>query len=137
MPRRLKPIPKFKNEDEEREFWGTHDTTEYFDWSKASFVTFPNLKLSTETISLRLPAGLLADLKVLANRMDVPYQSLMKIYLAERVEQEVRRDLSPTDLASVVREPEAPYGVAPSGTHRKPSGARAGKKQVQRGKGRR
>jgi predicted DNA binding CopG/RHH family protein len=118
MPKKLKPIPKFKSEDEEREFWGTHDSTEYFDWSKARFVTFPNLKLSTETISLRLPAGLLADLKVLANRMDVPYQSLMKVYLAERVDQEWRRDVSPVDLASVVREPEAPYGVAPRGTHR-------------------
>jgi predicted DNA binding CopG/RHH family protein len=127
MARKLKPIPKFRSEDEEREFWGTHDTTEYFDWSKARFVTFPNLKPSTETISLRLPAGLLADLKVLANRMDVPYQSLMKVYLAERVEQEVRREVSPVELASVVREPEAPYGGAPAGTHRAPARNRAAK----------
>ena len=93
MPRRkvkLKPIPEFKSEAEEREFWETHDTTEYVDWTKARFVTFPNLKPSTETISLRLPAPLLADLKSLANKRDVPYQSLLKIYLAERVESELR-----------------------------------------------
>lgn len=93
MPKRktaLKPIPDFKSEDEEREFWANHDTTEYFDWSKARVVTFPNLKPSTETISLRLPAMLLADLKSLANKRDVPYQSLLKIYLAERVESELR-----------------------------------------------
>ena len=139
MPKKLKPIPKFRNEDEEREFWGTHDSTEYIDWSKARFVTFPNLKLSTETISLRLPAGLLADLKVLANRMDVPYQSLMKVYLAERVEQEWRREVSPAALAAVVREPEAPYGAAPAGTHRaqEPARGRGVKSGVKRGKGKR
>jgi hypothetical protein len=119
MARKLKPIPKFANEDEERDFWATHDTTEYFDWSKARFVSFPNLKFSTETISLRLPVGLLSDLKVLANRMDVPYQSLMKVYLAERVGEEMRRGLEPAELASMVREPEPPYGVAPVGTHRR------------------
>jgi predicted DNA binding CopG/RHH family protein len=93
MPKRkveLKPIPDFKSEDEEREFWATHDTTEYFDWSKARYVTFPNLKPSTRTISLRLPAMLLDDLKSLANKRDVPYQSLLKIYLAERVQSELR-----------------------------------------------
>lgn len=120
MPRKLKPIPTFDSEDEEREFWATHDTTEYFDGSKARFVTFPNLKPSTETISLRLPASLLADLKVLANRIDVPYQSLMKVYLAERVQHEMRREATAAELASTVREPEAPYGVAPPGTHRRP-----------------
>ena len=117
--RRLKPIPKFANEGEERDFWASHDTTEYFDWSKARTVSFPDLKLSTETISLRLPANLLSDLKVLANRIDVPYQSLMKMYLSERVELEMRRGLEPAALASVVREPEPPYGVAPVGTHRR------------------
>ena len=88
MPRRtrtLKPIPEFRSEAEEREFWETHDSTEYVDWSRAQFVTFPNLKPSTETISLRLPAPLLADLKTLANKRDVPYQSLLKVFLAERV----------------------------------------------------
>lgn len=91
MKKKLKPIPTFKNEDEERDFWATADTSEYFDWSKAEPVSFPNLKLSTETISLRLPEPLLTDIKVLANKKDVPYQSLMKIFLAERVEQELRK----------------------------------------------
>jgi predicted DNA binding CopG/RHH family protein len=112
------PIPTFRSEDEEREFWATHDSTDYVDWTKAQRVVFPNLKPSTETISLRLPAGLLADLKVLANRMDVPYQSLLKVYLAERVHQELRRDRTPEQLAAMVREPEPPYGKAPVGTHR-------------------
>jgi hypothetical protein len=126
MARKLKPIPKFASEDEERDFWATHDSTEYFDWSKARFISFPNLKYSTETISLRLPMGLLSDIKVLANRMDVPYQSLMKIYLAERVAVEIRRGLEPSELSSMVREPEPPYGVAPVGTHRRaaPRGGR-------------
>jgi predicted DNA binding CopG/RHH family protein len=94
MPKRkntLKPIPEFGSEAEEREFWETHDSAEYVDWSRAQFVTFPNLKPSTETISLRLPAPLLADLKTLANKRDVPYQSLLKIFLAERVAAEWRR----------------------------------------------
>lgn len=84
----LKPIPQFASEAEERAFWETHDTTEYVDWSQARLGAFPNLKLSTETISLRLPAGLLAELKALANQRDVPYQSLMKVFLAERIARE-------------------------------------------------
>ena len=79
---------------------------------------------STETISLRLPASLLADLKILANRMDVPYQSLLKVYLSERVAAELRRDRTPEQLAAMVREPEAPYGKAPAGTHRKTKAAK-------------
>lgn len=86
----IKPIPNFKNEDEERDFWATHDATDYFDMSKAQRAYFPNLKPSTETISLRLPQDLLSNLKVLANKQDVPYQSLMKIFLAERVRHELR-----------------------------------------------
>ena len=82
---RKKPIPDFRNEREEREFWETHDTTEYVDWSTARIVRFANLKPSTTTISLRLPSPLLADLKALANKRDVPYQSLLKVFLAERV----------------------------------------------------
>ena len=85
MPSARKPIPKFKSEAEERAFWEGHDTADYLDWSRAEVVQFPNLKLSTSTISLRLPAQLLADLKRLANKRDVPYQSLLKVYLAERV----------------------------------------------------
>lgn len=88
--KKLKQIPKFKNEDEERDFWATHDVTGYFDVSKAQRVVFPNLKPSTESISLRLPKHLLARIKEMANFKDVPYQSLMKIFLAERVAQELK-----------------------------------------------
>jgi predicted DNA binding CopG/RHH family protein len=92
----LKTPPTFTSEAEERRFWETHDTTPYVDWSTARPARFPNLKPSTETISLRLPAGLLADLKALANKQDVPYQSLLKVFLAERVAREWRssRDTS-------------------------------------------
>ena len=94
MPRRkqLKPIPRFRSEAEERTFWERHDTSEFVDWSQAHLGFFPNLKPSTETISLRLPAGLLAELKILANKRDVPYQSLLKMYLAERVAREIARE---------------------------------------------
>ena len=91
MPKKkLKPIPKFKNEDEERDFWATADTPEYFDWDKAEEVIFPNLKPTTKKISIRLPEHLLWRIKELANAKDVPYQSLMKIFLAERVQKELR-----------------------------------------------
>lgn len=96
MKKKFKSIPKFKNEDEERDFWATADTSEYFDWDKAEPVIFPNLKPSTETISLRLPEWLLAHIKQLANKRDVPYQSLMKIFLAERVEQELKTKFKPS-----------------------------------------
>lgn len=94
MKKKLKPIPKFKNEDEERDFWATADTSEYFDWNKAELVAFPNLKPTTKSISLRLPEHLLVRIKELANTKDVPYQSLMKIFLAERVEKELRLKFS-------------------------------------------
>lgn len=86
----LKKIPEFKNEQEEVEFWRTHDSTEYLDWSQAKKTVFPNLKPTTESISLRLPAAMLARLKELANEKDVPYQSLMKVYLSDRIEQELK-----------------------------------------------
>ncbi len=95
MNKKLKTIPKFKNEDEEREFWAKADSSEYFDWSKAQKAVFPNLKLSTESISLRLPSFLLARIKQLANKKDVPYQSLMKVFLADKVEQELRTSNNP------------------------------------------
>ncbi len=85
-----KPLPTFKTEADERRFWETHDTTAYVDWSTARPTRLPNLKPSTETISLRLPAGLLADLKALANKQDVPYQSLLKMFVADRVAREWR-----------------------------------------------
>jgi predicted DNA binding CopG/RHH family protein len=86
-----KPIPKFRTEDEERQFWDTHDSTEYVDWSKARRMKLPDLKPSLRTISVRLPVSMIHDLKVLANRRDVPYQSLLKVFLAERLAQERRR----------------------------------------------
>ena len=89
MPSKKK-IPNFESEDEEREFWATHDSTEYVSWIEGTRVTLPNLKPSTRTISIRLPESLLERLKLLANQRDVPYQSLLKIYLAERVDQETR-----------------------------------------------
>lgn len=89
--KKLKSIPKFKSEDEERKFWATHDSTQYIDWSKAiKNPLFPNLKPSTRSISIRLPESLIDSLKTLANKKDVPYQSLLKIFLAERVEKELR-----------------------------------------------
>jgi len=87
MKSKLKPLPKFKTEAEERTFWETHDSTEYEDWSTAQRVRFPNLKPSTQAISLRLPVSLLEQIKVEANRRDVPYQSLIKVWLAEKAEQ--------------------------------------------------
>jgi predicted DNA binding CopG/RHH family protein len=85
-----KRIPVFRNEDEEREFWATHDSTEFIDWSKARQAVFPSLKPSTKSISLRLPESILVGLKMLANKRDVPYQSLLKVFLAEKVEEELR-----------------------------------------------
>ena len=82
-------IPKFRNEDEEREFWASHDSTDYIDWSEAREVIMPNLKPTLKTISIRLPEIMLEELKLIANKRDVPYQSLMKIFLAERVKQEL------------------------------------------------
>jgi len=84
-----KKIPKFKNEDEERAFWAIHDSTEFVDWKKAKRTLLPNLKPSVKTISLRLPKAMLEELKLLANKRDVPYQSLVKIFLAERIEEEL------------------------------------------------
>jgi predicted DNA binding CopG/RHH family protein len=85
---RKKKIPKFKSEDNERDFWIREDSTPYVDWSRARRVILPNLKPSLRTISLRLPELMLAELKLLANKRDVPYQSLIKIFLAERLEEE-------------------------------------------------
>ena len=89
MKNKLRLIPKFRNEDEEREFWSKHDSTDYLDWRKAKKVTLPNLKPSVRTISIRLPEMMLEELKLLANKRDVPYQSLLKMFLAERIEAEL------------------------------------------------
>lgn len=85
----LKKMPKFKNEQEERDFWSDHDSTEYMDFSDAQEALFPNLKPTTRTISVRLPETLIDKLKTLANKRDVPYQSLLKVLLAEKVEEEM------------------------------------------------
>ena len=85
MNKTLKSIPKFRSEAEERRFWSTHDSSDYVDWSKAQRVRFPNLKPSTTSISLRLPVSLLEEIKIAANKRDVPYQSLIKMWLAEKV----------------------------------------------------
>jgi len=90
MMKKLKKIPKFKTEDEEREFWSKADSTNYVDWTKAKRISFSKLKPSTRTISIRLPEHLIEGLKVLANKRDVPYQSLIKIILNERIDQELR-----------------------------------------------
>jgi predicted DNA binding CopG/RHH family protein len=83
----LRPIPRFETEDEEREFWATHSSTDYVDWSKAERVVLPNLKPSTTSISIRLPVSLLESIKVAANKRDMPYQSLIKAWLYEKIEQ--------------------------------------------------
>ena len=87
---KIKKLPKFKNEDEEREFWSNHDITDYFDMSQAIInPVLQNLKPSTRTVSIRLPESLIAALKQMANKRDVPYQSLVKIILSEKVNQEL------------------------------------------------
>ena len=90
MSKKNRSVPQFKSEDEERDFWSENDSSDYVDWKKAQVIRFPNLKPSTKTISVRFPEILLDDLKILANKRDVPYQSLLKIFVAERVEEETR-----------------------------------------------
>lgn len=80
------PIPAFENEAEERAFWESHDSADHVDWSKAQPVRFPNLKPSSRSISLRIPLDLLERIKIAANKRDVPYQSLIKIWLSEKVD---------------------------------------------------
>lgn len=89
-PKERSAIPKFESEDEEREFWATHDSADHVDWSRARPVSFTRLRPSTRTISLRLPETLIENLKMLANKRDVPYQSLLKIFLSERIDEELR-----------------------------------------------
>ena len=84
-----KKIPKFKNETEERLFWQKHDSSEFIDWSDAENVIMPKLKPSTRSISIRLPESMIEELKVLANKRDVPYQSLLKIFISERIDAEL------------------------------------------------
>lgn len=85
-----KPLPAFKSEEEERNFWDEHDSVDYLDWSKAERRSFPALKPSLKSISIRLPESMIEQLKVLANKRDVPYQSLVKIFLSEKVKEELK-----------------------------------------------
>ena len=85
----MKKIPKFKTEAEERDFWANADSSDYIDWSKARRILLPNIKPSLRTISLRLPELMLEELKLIANKKDVPYQSLIKIFLSERLSKEL------------------------------------------------
>lgn len=98
MLTRSNEIPRFSHEDEEREFWATHDSTEYIDWDEANTAVFPQLKPTTKSISLRLPLPMLNELRLLANKWDVPYQWLIKMFLHERIEQELRRE-QPREVA--------------------------------------
>lgn len=86
-----KKIPEFKSEAEERLFWQQHDSSEYLDWSEAEEVVFSTLKPTTKTISIRLPESMIEELKLLANKRDVPYQSLLKIFLSERIDSELHQ----------------------------------------------
>ncbi len=91
MKKKIKPMPKFKNERDEREFWTTHDTTDFFDFSESNRVAIefdPGIEAPVKSISLRLPRDMLNQLKVLANKKDIPYQSLIKVYLAEKIAEE-------------------------------------------------
>ena len=88
--KKLKKIPKFSSEEQERKFWVKEDSVNYIDWGRAKKAAFSNLKPSTKTISLRLPESLFDDLKTLANKRDVPYQSLIKIILKDKIDRELR-----------------------------------------------
>jgi predicted DNA binding CopG/RHH family protein len=89
---RKKVIPAFENEEQEREFWAAHDSADYIDWRRAEDMRLPNLRPTTRTISIRLPQPMIERLKVLANKRDVPYQSLLKMYLAEKIQEELRAE---------------------------------------------
>ena len=89
MSSEYKSIPQFDNEDAEQDFWANHDSNDYIDWNQAEKnPTFPNLKPSTRTVSIRLPESLIMALKTIANKRDIPYQSLVKMYLYEKVKEE-------------------------------------------------
>ncbi len=106
--KKLKTIPRFETEDEEREFWSTHDSTDYVDWEGTNKVIFPKLKPTTKTISLRLPEYILDELRTIANKRDVPYQSLMKIFLKERIDKELEtlNDISEKEGILTTNQPD-------------------------------
>jgi predicted DNA binding CopG/RHH family protein len=90
VKRRIRKIPKFKGEDQERNFWASRDSTDYVDWRRAERVKLPNLRPTTRTIPIRLPESMIEKLKVLANKRDIPYQSLLKMFVADKIEEELR-----------------------------------------------
>ncbi|MCB0256106.1 MAG: BrnA antitoxin family protein [Anaerolineae bacterium] len=91
----MKSLPDFKNEEEEQEFWASHDSTEYLNWDQAERVILPKLKPSTKTISLRMSESMLDQIRILANKRDIPYQSLIKVFLQERIDDELSHITSP------------------------------------------
>jgi predicted DNA binding CopG/RHH family protein len=120
----MKKIPSFKNEKAEREFWAKHDSAEYLDWRRGRRVALPKLQPSVRTISLRLPESMLEELKVLANRDDVPYQSLIKVFLADRIRREhgAADDEGRPTASKRVRRASAPAATSSGG--RRASGRR-------------
>ncbi len=90
MPKKLKEIPILKNEDEEREFWAKEDSTDFIDWDSSESIILPKLKPTTRTISLRISESMLEKIRLIANKRDVPYQSLIKIFLKERLDDELK-----------------------------------------------
>lgn len=91
MPKKLKEVPIFKSEDKEREFWSKADSTEYIDWDQGERAILPNLKPTTRSISLRIPESMLEQLRLIANKRDVPYQSLIKVFLKDRINDELKK----------------------------------------------
>ncbi len=91
MKKKLKKVPRFKNEDEERKFWADNDSTDYINWKDAEIISLPKLKPSTKTISLRLPESMLDEIRTIANKHDVPYQSFIKIILKEKIDEELKK----------------------------------------------
>ena len=104
MQKKLKNTPKFNNEDEERAFWAKHDSSEYVDWDNADTSVFPRLKPSTRKISLRLSESMFNEIQVLANKMDVPYQSLIKMFLKERIDMELKQSGIPRQTGNQTAE---------------------------------
>ncbi len=90
VKQRMRKVPRFEGEDQERGFWTSHDSTDFVDWRQAERVKLPNLRPTTRTISIRLPESMIERLKVLANKRDIPYQSLLKMFVADRIEEELR-----------------------------------------------
>ncbi len=90
VKQRMRNVPKFEREDQERDFWASHDSTDFVDWRRAERVKLPSLRPTTRTISIRLPESMIERLKVLAHKRDIPYQSLLKMFVADRIEEELR-----------------------------------------------